>query len=187
MSRTAKSLMVAAMQEDIMTIADNELLVTRQGVRLHVRPARGEDEAALAAFFAHVSHEDLRFRFLTGVREVSHERLRGMITANDSNTESLIALADDGSILAAAMLAGDDRSTSAEAAIAIRRDMKRQGIGWTLLDHLVEHARRRGYRTIEALEDRENRSAITIEKEMGFEPHAVEGDPMLVLLKRSIA
>lgn len=170
-----------------MTIADTELLVTRQGVRLHVRRARSEDEAALAAFFAHVSPEDLRFRFLTGVREVSHERLRSMIDTNDGHTESLIAFADDGSVLAAAMLAGDDTSSTAEAAIAIRRDMKRQGIGWTLLDHLVEHARRKGYRTIEALEDRDNRSAIMIEKEMGFEPHAVEGDPMLILLKRNIA
>lgn len=179
--------MVAAIEENIMTIADTQLLVTRLGVRLHVRRARGEDETALATFFAHVSPEDLRFRFLTGVREVSHERLRSMIDTNDRHTESLIAFAEDGSILAAGMLAGDDHSTTAEAAIAIRHDMKRQGIGWTLLDHLVEHARRKGYHTIEAIEDRENRSAIMIEKEMGFEPHAVKGDPMLVLLRRHIA
>ena len=42
-------------------------------------------------------------------------------------------------------------------------------------------------RASEAIADRENRSAITIGKEMAFEPHAVEGDPMLVLLKPSIA
>ena len=170
-----------------MTTNDTAALLTRQGVRLHVRPARDEDEMALADFFAHVSPEDLRFRFLTSVRAVSHERLSGMIHANDEASESLVALADDGSILAAAMLAGDAVSDTAEAAIAIRHDMKAKGIGWTLLDHLVEHAKARGFRRIEALEDRDNRSAITIEKEMGFEPHPVEGDPMLVRLTRDIA
>ncbi|WP_322963931.1 GNAT family N-acetyltransferase [Sphingomonas fuzhouensis] len=169
-----------------MMTTDTDLLVTRHGVRLHVRPAQDADEAALAAFFAKVSPEDLRFRFLTGIRQVSHERLSGMIRANDTDSLSLIAFADDGSILAAAMLAGDQTGTTAEAAIALRHDSKQQGIGWTLLDHLVDHARRRGYRTIEALEDRANRSAITIEREMGFEPYPVEGDPTLVRLKRTI-
>ncbi len=112
-----------------MTTTDTELLVTRQGVRLHVRPACDADEPALAAFFARVSPEDLRFRFLTGVREVSHARLSSMIHANDEANESLVAFADDGSIVAAAMLAGDDRATTAEAAIAIQRDRKQQGIG----------------------------------------------------------
>lgn len=74
----------------------------------------------------------------------------------------------------------------AEAAVAIWRNMKAHGIGWTLLDHLVGHAKRKGYRTIEALEDRGNRSAITIEQEMDFIPHPVESNPMLVRLKREI-
>ncbi|MGN5375492.1 MAG: GNAT family N-acetyltransferase [Sphingomonas hengshuiensis] len=165
-----------------MMIADAELLVTRQGVRLHVRRARDEDEAALAAFFAHVSPEDLRFRFLTGVRAVSHERLASMIHANDATSLSLIAFAGDGAIVATAMLAGDDRATTAEAAIAIRRDLKERGIGWTLLEHLVGHARRMGYRSIEAVEDRANRPAILIERELGFELHPVEGEPTLVRL-----
>ncbi|WP_367113544.1 hypothetical protein [uncultured Sphingomonas sp.] len=51
-----------------MIAADTEMLVTRHGTVLHVRPAREEDEPALAAFFAKVSPEDLRFRFLTSVR-----------------------------------------------------------------------------------------------------------------------
>lgn len=167
--------------------ADTELLLTRQGVRLHVRPARDDDEAALADFFAHVSPEDLRFRFLTSIKTVSHERLSGMIHANDATSESLIALGDDETIVAAAMLAGDPTSRTAEAAIAIRRDMKARGIGWTLLDHLVGHAKRKGFRAIEALEDRDNRSAIMIEQELGFASHPIKGDPMLVRLTKEIA
>ncbi len=169
-----------------MTTPDTDLLITRDGVRLHVRPTRAEDEARLAAFFAQVTPEDLRFRFLTGIREVSHDRLADMIRANDDRSLSLIALGDDSSVLAAAMLAGDDAGETAEAAIALRGDMKQRGIGWTLLDHLVTQARHRGYRTLEAIEDRENRSAITIEHEMGFERHPIDDDPTLVRLSKKL-
>ena len=48
-----------------MTLLDRERLVTRTGLRLEVRAAHGEDERALAAFFAKVTPEDMRFRFLS--------------------------------------------------------------------------------------------------------------------------
>ena len=44
-------------------------LITRTGFRFHVRPAMASDEAALGEFFTHVTPEDLRFRFLTGLRQ----------------------------------------------------------------------------------------------------------------------
>lgn len=150
-----------------MSTTDTDLLVTREGVRLHIRPAGGNDEALLAAFFAGVTPEDLRFRFLTGVRQVAHNQLVAMIRANDDRTESLIAFADDGTVVAAAILAGDGARICAEVAIAIRGDMKRRGIGWTLLDHLLVHARERGYRSVESIEDRDNGAALALEQEMG--------------------
>ncbi|MET4898369.1 GNAT family N-acetyltransferase [Sphingomonadaceae bacterium jetA1] len=169
-----------------MTIIDTDLLVTRTGVRLNVRPARPEDEPALAEFFGHVTPDDLRFRFLTGVREVGHERLLAMATANDARSESLIALDDGGAVLASAMLVGDAAGETAEAAIAVRGDHKGRGIGWTLLDHLVGHARRHGYAAIESIEDRANRDAIALEREMGFEAIPIDGEPALVRIRREL-
>lgn len=169
-----------------MTTTDTDLLVTREGVRLHVRSARGQDEVLLAAFFADVTPEDLRFRFLTGVRQVGHDQLVAMIRANDDRTESLIAFADDGTVVAAAMLAGDSARVGAEAAIAIRGDMKRRGIGWTLLNHLLVHAREQGYRSVESIEDRSNVTALELEGEMGFKRMPVEGEPTLVRVRRTL-
>ncbi|EIZ79100.1 hypothetical protein WSK_2287 [Novosphingobium sp. Rr 2-17] len=169
-----------------MTTIDTDLLVTREGTRLHVRPVRLDDEPTLVDFFAHVTPEDLRFRFLTSLREIGHERLVAMAAANDERTESLIAFADDGMVVAAAMLAGDLAGECAEAAIVIRGDRKGLGIGWTLLDHLLVHARRRGYTSVESIEDRSNRAAITLEQDMGFELFPVEGEPMLVRVRRQL-
>lgn len=169
-----------------MITTDTDLLVTREGVRLHVRPAGGDDEPLLAGFFAGVTPEDLRFRFLTGMRQVGHDQLVAMIRANDDRTESLIAFADDGTVVAAAMLAGDGARGCAEAAIAIRGDMKRRGIGWTLLDHLLVHARQRGYACVESIEDRTNATALALEEEMGFERLPVEGEPALVRVRHRL-
>lgn len=167
------------------TTIDTELLVTRGGVQLHVRPARSDDEPALVAFFSRVTPEDLRFRFLTGVRQVSHDWLVAMIETRET-TVSLIALDDAGEVIATAMLAGNAATRRAEAAIAVRGDSKGQGIGWTLLDHLVGHAELRGYASIESIEDRANRHAITLECEMGFEALPIPGEATLVCVRKTL-
>lgn len=84
-------------------------LTTRTGLTFHVRPARPDDEAALAEFFTHVTPEDLRFRFLGGMREVSHDHLVAMTQVDHHRTENFLAFAKDGkSIITTAMLACDD-------------------------------------------------------------------------------
>lgn len=162
-----------------------DTLVTRSGVRLHVRPAAHDDIEALGRFFARMTPEDLRFRFLTGMREVSHNWLSAMATANDDRqSNSLIAFDDEGEIIATAMLVGDEHCERGEAAIALRGDSKNRGIGWTLLDHLVGYARRRGYRSVESIEHRTNNAAISLEKEMGFQAIPLDDNPTLVRLRR---
>jgi hypothetical protein len=91
----ANTRIIEGYKEIAMTIIDTQLLVTREGVRLHVRQARSEDEQVLATFFSRVTPEDLRFRFLTSVRQVSHDRLVAMAQPNDDRTKSLVAFDDD--------------------------------------------------------------------------------------------
>lgn len=54
----------------------SDAIITRSGCMFRVRPAHADDEAALAEFFKHVTPEDMRFRFLTGVKEVESMELR---------------------------------------------------------------------------------------------------------------
>ncbi|WGF90789.1 GNAT family N-acetyltransferase [Marinivivus vitaminiproducens] len=164
-------------------------LVTRIGFRLRVRPVTAEDEPALANFFHQVTPDDLRFRFLTGVNQVNHSRLVDMIRVDQERTESfLVTTTDpDSPVIAAAMLAADESGERAEVAISIRGDHKGRGIGWTLLDHLANHAQAKGIKVLESIESRENRQAIALEREMGFVTEPVEGDSTLVVLRRSFA
>jgi acetyltransferase len=148
-------------------------LVTRSGLALHVRPVEPTDERALAELFEHVAPEDLRFRFLSGLREVGRDRLVAMTQVDYRRTINFLAFAGD-TLVATAMLARDPALTRAELAVSVRADRKGQGVSWTLVDHVLRYARAEGIETIESVESIDNHAALSLEREMGFE--TVAGD-----------
>jgi hypothetical protein len=90
-------------------------LTTHTGFRFEVRRARPEDEPTVAEFFTHVTPEDLRFRFLGGVKEVSHERLVAMTRSDDSHIHNFLAFSIDGMLIAVATLACDPTDQDGES------------------------------------------------------------------------
>lgn len=169
-----------------MHVTDVIALETRSGIQLDVRPATERDEPALAALFDAVSDEDRRFRFLSAAEHVSHAQLDPLVHADHFRSESYLAFNHaDGSLVASALLACDGPLDTAEVAVSIRGDYRGKGIGWALLDLLAREAEGRGVRRVIAIEDRENHAAIELEREKGFMPEAVEGDPTLVILSRT--
>lgn len=113
-----RAIPVRAMDDDLSTT-----LETHTGLMLHVRTVKPVDEPLLSDFFRHVTPEDLRFRFLGGVREVSHERLLAMAQVDHVATEHFLAFAGgSGAIVVAAMVACNPSMTKAEMAISVRAD-----------------------------------------------------------------
>ena len=162
-------------------------LTTRTGLTFHVRPASPEDEAALAEFFRHVTPEDLRFRFLGGVREVSHDRLVAMTQVDHHQTENFLAFAEDRkSIIATAMLACDDSVAKGEVAISVGAEYKHNGVGWELLRHIARYAEAKGVKTLELIESRQNHEAIELEREQGFVAESYPDDPTLMLIRKQL-
>ena len=160
-------------------------LTTRSGVRLNIRPAAPEDEQKLAEFFAQVTAEDIRFRFLSPMLKPGHEQLHELVAVDHTRTENFLAFNASGrKLLATAMLAADPSMETAEVAIAVRADMKHQGIGWTMLQYLADYAQARGIKAIESIEARDNRQAIALEQDMGFTVTSYPGDATLVLVRK---
>ena len=168
--------------------SDMAELITRGGLRLHVRTAEPADEVLLAEFFRNVAPDDLRFRFLTGLNQVRREQLMAMLSVDHERTETLLAF-DPGQdkLVAVAMLAGDEQLHTAEVAISVRADCKHKGVGWTLLDHVLRFAEQRGFSAVISIESRANREAIELEREMGFSVEEVPGDPTLVIVRRPLS
>lgn len=166
----------------------SQLLTTRSGFTFHVRPARPEDDGTVADFFTHVTREDLRFRFLTGLNEVGPAQISALTHVDHRWTENYLAFTSDGSMMiATAMLACDPGFERGEVAIAIRKDFKLHGIGWTLLAHIAQVADMKGVQVLEAIESRDNHAAIEVERDMGFTVSAYPGDAALLRVSRTLA
>jgi GNAT superfamily N-acetyltransferase len=162
-------------------------LTTRTGFRLHVRPARPQDDGTVADFFTHVTREDLRFRFLAGVNVAGQSQIEALTHVDHKRTEDFLAFTEDGSMMiATAMLACDAALERGEVAIAIRNDHKFKGISWELLAHVARYAEAKGVEVLESIESRDNHAAIGLERDMGFTAESYPGDPTLVLLRRKL-
>ncbi len=162
-------------------------LVTRTGFAFHVRPAQPADDGTVADFFTHVTREDLRFRFLTGLNEVGPAQIAALTHVDHRWSENFIAFTHDGSMMiATAMLACDPTFERGEVAIVIRKDFKQHGIGWALLAHIARFADAKGVRVLEAIESRDNHAAIEVERDMGFTVEADPGDSSLLRVSRDL-
>lgn len=161
-------------------------LVTRGGVELQVARARRQDEADLKAFFGHLTPEDLRFRFLETVKEVSDARIAAMV--EDKAVVTFLARhADDGQLIAIATLAEGPDGREAEVALSTHPDWKHRGVSWTLLEHVLAYAKDRGFRRVSSLEAADNREAVKLEREMGFVARLESADPVELLVSKDLS
>jgi GNAT superfamily N-acetyltransferase len=162
-------------------------LTTNCGFEFSVRPAIVLDESALTTFVAGVTPEDLRFRFLSGLKTVGRSQIEAMTDVDHRKTESFLAFVDDGSEpIATAMLACDDKLETGKVAMAILPAYKGHGVSWDLLNHVAHYAAAKGLKTIEANERRDHHVAIDMEREMGFVVEPYPGDPALTLVQRQL-
>jgi acetyltransferase len=162
-------------------------LSTRSGVKLHVRPVLPSDEWALAAFFHHVSGDDRRFRFLSAVQELGHDRLAAMTEVDYRRTINFLAFAEDETLVATAMLSSSEDKSRAEFAISVHQAWKGKGISWTMTDLLLRYAKAEGIKALESLESRENHAAISLEREFGFHTLQCKDSPSEVVARKIVA
>jgi len=161
-------------------------LPTRSGIDLDVRPATEADGPALVDFFERVTDEDRRFRFLAAADHVCAEQLEPLVHADHFRTESWLGFnRASGQVVASGVLACDGPLDTAEIAISVCASHRGKGIGWAMLDYIADQAATRGCRRAIAIESRDNHAAIELEREKGFRPEPLEGDPTLVVLAKS--
>jgi acetyltransferase len=67
-----------------------------------------------------------------------------------------------------------------EYAILVRSDLKGAGLGWQLMQIMIEYARRQGLRLVEGQVLRENRTMLAMCRELGFSFKPDPDDPSIV-------
>lgn len=162
-------------------------LTTKTGLKLKVRPASTQDEETVGDFFRRVTPDDLRFRFLSSLKTVGPGLVHQLVDVDNTATESLLAFdSDDGKLAATTMIAADSPDGGAEVAVSVRSDLKGRGVGWAMLQHACDYAKARGFKELHTVEFSDNRSAISLEEEMGFTGRPSPDDMNLTILTKQL-
>lgn len=139
------------------------------GTRVLVRPL-APDDAALYPDFSHaVTPEDARLRFLTPIRELSAERIFELTHFDPRRAMAFIAIEEaTGKMLGVVRLHLDDDRTDGEYAVTVRSELKGHGLGWLLMQLIIEYARTIGLARIHGLVLAENTMMLQMSAELGF-------------------
>ena len=147
-----------------------------------VRPVRPEDEAMFRAFFDKVSQDDLRLRFFQAVKDFSHEFIARLTQLDYARQMALAAIdPETGEMLGAVRLVSDANYDRGEYGIMVRSDLKGAGLGWQLMQVMIELAGWLGLNMIEGQVLRENTTMLSMCRNLGFNV-APDPDDMTVML-----
>jgi acetyltransferase len=150
-------------------------LVLRDGWRVFARPLRPEDEPLLLSLLQHVTKEDLRLRFFDTIKEFSHEFLARLTRLDYAQAMAFIALDEaTGETLGVVRLHSDPVHETGEYAILLKSDLKGRGLGWALMEMMIEYARSEGLKRVFGQILPENSVMLSMCRELGFE---VKTDP----------
>ncbi|MBB1602470.1 bifunctional acetate--CoA ligase family protein/GNAT family N-acetyltransferase [Variovorax sp. UMC13] len=148
------------------------------GREIVLRPIRPEDEAQHRRFVESLDAEDLRMRFFSARNELPRSELARLTQIDYDREMAFIAEATDTQgcpeTLGVARTVSDPDNVEAEFAIAVRSDLKGQGLGTLLFAQLIEHARARGTERLVGLVLRENTRMLKLSAAMGFKADPAE-------------
>jgi acetyltransferase len=149
------------------------------GTAVDLRPIRPEDEPLLHDLVAHMSPEDLRLRFFTPIRSLSH-RFAARLTQIDYDREMALLALDNRTVLGIARFFADPDREKAEYAVAVRTDWHGRGVGHLLMNHLIEVARQWGIGELVGDVLAENVPMLAMCRELGFATRPDPADPSII-------
>jgi acetyltransferase len=162
----------------------------REGTKILDRPVRPEDERLYPAFLAAVTPQDLRLRFFAPVKEFGHTFIARFTQIDYARAMALIAIEQSsGNMLGVVRLHADANYERGEYAILVRSDLKGRGLGYLLMQMIIDYARAEDLKVIEGQVLAENTAMLAMCRELGFSisPDPSEPDTCVVKLVTSAA
>jgi len=151
-------------------------LEVKDGWRVFVRPIRPEDEPAIHELLRHVTSQDLRLRFFAPMKEFTHEFIARLTQLDYARAMAFVAF-DEATheLVGVVRIHSDSIYESGEYAILLRSDLKGRGLGWVLMQLIIEYAKSEGLKRISGDVLQENTVMLAMCRELGFE---VKSDPV---------
>jgi acetyl coenzyme A synthetase (ADP forming)-like protein len=142
-------------------------VILKDGGTLRLRPPAGEDADGLVAFFSSLSDRSLYLRF-HGARRVDRKLVEPFLAPDWVSTGALLGTLGD-RIVALASYARLRDPETAEIAFAVADEEQGRGIGTRLLEQLALRAGETGIARFVAEVMAENRTALAVFADAGFE------------------
>jgi GNAT superfamily N-acetyltransferase len=141
----------------------SENAVTRDGLRVHIRPLRADDKDLLVKGFERLSPRSRYRRFFRPLDRLSERDLAYLTEIDHHDHEALAALdPQTGDLIGVARYVRSDVPEQAEVSVVVGDPWQGRGVATTLLEHLVERARAEGVAQFVALVMDENTEALKL-------------------------
>jgi acetyltransferase len=151
--------------------------VLPDGTRVLMRPLRPEDAALYPDFAAHVTLEDARLRFFSAISALSDARIAELTHLDYDRAMAFIAIDEaSAAMLGVVRLHLDEDRKGGEYAVIVRSALKGHGLGWLLMQRMIEYARMIGLKRVHGQVLAENTMMLHMCAHLGFhigdDPHA---------------
>ena len=148
----------------------------KDGWRVFVRPIRPEDEPELHEFLRHVTSQDLRLRFFAPMKEFTHEFIARLTQLDYARAMAFVAFDEaTNDLVGVVRIHSDSIYANGEYAILLRSDLKGRGLGWALMQLIIEYAKSEGLKMISGDVLQENTIMLEMCRNLGFE---IKTDPV---------
>jgi acetyltransferase len=146
--------------------------------RVFVRPIRPEDEPLIHDLLHHVTSEDLRLRFFAPMKEFTHDFIARLTQLDYARAMAFVAFDEEANELVGVVrVHSDSVYESGEYAILLRSDLKGRGLGWALMQLIIEYATSEGLKIISGEVLQENTVMLDMCRSLGFEVMTDPGEP----------
>ena len=149
-----------------------ECVSLRDGRHVDLLPIRPEDEPEHWEFVESLSAEDKRFRFFGNVAKLPRAEMVKLTQIDYDREMAFIAKGPDNEGVVRtlgvvrAMVTTDN--SEAEFAVAVRSDLKRQGLGKLLMQKIIRYCKARGTKRIVGAALGDNKSMAELARSVGF-------------------
>ena len=118
---------------------------------------------------------DLRLRFFAPMKEFTHEFIARLTQLDYARAMAFVAFDEaTDELVGVVRIHSDSIYESGEYAILLRSDLKGRGLGWALMQMIIEYAKSEGLKTISGDVLTENTVMLEMCRSLGFE---VKPDP----------
>lgn len=139
------------------------------GRRILVRPLKPNDDGLMRDLLLHVSKEDLRLRFFDSIKEFTPAFIAGLTHLDYARAMAFVAIDEiSNDTLGVVQLHADAAHETAEFAILLRSALKGRGLGWSLMQLIIEYTKSEGLKQLDGQILQGNVVMLKMCREFGF-------------------